>query len=69
MQLMKEYKINEHITLKLEGKTTVIYIKNLRFIHCKKLVLDVLINDIPSLETVKSIDVIAERLKLPKLIV
>lgn len=60
---MKEYKINECITLKLESKTTVIYINNSRFIQCKKLVLDIPINDILSFETINSIDEVAERLK------
>lgn len=63
---MKEYKINDYITLKLEGKSTVIYIKNSRFIQCKKLVLDVPIADTPSLETAESIDEVAKRLKKSK---
>lgn len=58
---MKEYKINELITLKLEGKSTVIYVKNSRFIQCKNLILSILIDDIPALEDIKSIDETTEK--------
>ena len=60
---MKEYKINDYIILKLEDDSTVIYINNSRFIQCKKLVLDVSIDDIPSLGTAESMDDVAKRLK------
>jgi len=47
---MKEFNINEFLTLKLENGNTVIYINNVRIIQCKYLLLN---NKIKNIEQVK----------------
>ena len=60
---MKEFKVNDYITLRLEedGKTNI-YIKNQLFRQCKYLLLDIPIEEITSLDEIKSIDEAAEKL-------
>jgi len=53
---VKTYKINEFITLKLEGKKTIIYVNNKRFDQCKFLLLNIPIKEIPSTYKINSID-------------
>ncbi|KKK96985.1 hypothetical protein LCGC14_2657320, partial [marine sediment metagenome] len=36
-----EFEVNKHITLKLEGKDTVIYVDGVRFDICKMLLLNI----------------------------
>ena len=61
MPFEKEFRINEHITLKLEGEKTKIYINGILFLHCNLLLLNIPIENLPSLEEVDSIDEIDER--------
>ena len=53
---MKEYKINEFITLKLENRKTVIYVKGKIFIQCMRLVLQISERDIEEYHDIDSID-------------
>ncbi|MHA1293214.1 MAG: leucine-rich repeat domain-containing protein, partial [Promethearchaeota archaeon] len=59
---MREFKVNDYITLKLENKKTVIYVAGKRFLHCKFLLLQIDPDDVESLDDVESIDAAAERL-------
>lgn len=59
---MKEFKINDFITLKLEGLKTVIYVCGERFEQCKFLLLLIPEREIPKLEKINSIDEAAEML-------
>jgi len=54
-----EYKINEFLSLKLEGifkLRTQIYVKGKRFLQCKRLVLNILKKDVPIYDEIDSID-------------
>ena len=51
-----EYKINEFLSLKLEGGKTQIYVKGRMFLQCKRLVLDISKKDIPMYDEINSID-------------
>ena len=42
----KDFKINDYLTLKLEGGRTIIYVKNQPFRQCMYLLLDIPIQDI-----------------------
>lgn len=53
---IKEFKINEYITLKLEYNNTNIYINNILFLHCKYLLLNLSNDDIPKYDEIESID-------------
>ncbi len=57
-----EFIVNEYITLRLEGKNTVIYIKDQRFRHCKYLLINVTPQNIGEFEDIKSIDDAAQLL-------
>jgi len=58
----KEFRVNKFITLKLEGKDTIIYVNGERFDQCKFLLLDVPLDEITSLDAIESIDEAAEKL-------
>ena len=47
---MKEFKINEYLSLKLESTTTSIFVKDKRFNQCKYLLLDVPLNGLDSVK-------------------
>jgi len=53
---MTEFKINDLITLKLEGAKTGIYLNDVRFNQCKSLFLDIPISDLPKYDDASSID-------------
>ena len=53
---MLEYKINEFLTLKLEGGRTQVYVKGKRFLQCKRLVLNISKKDVPIYDEINSID-------------
>lgn len=53
---MLESKVNEFLTLKLENSITNIYIKDKKFIQCKRLVINILKQEIPKYDEVNSID-------------
>ena len=57
---MKEYKINEFLSLKLEGGITQIYVKGKRFLQCKRLVLNISKKDVPIYDEINSIDEAAD---------
>ena len=58
----KEFKINEYITLKLEGEKTNIYVKDQLFNQCKFLLLNIPIDKISSFDEIESIDEAVEKL-------
>ncbi len=60
---MLTFRVNEHITLSLENKKTVIYVNEKEFMQCKHLLLNIPINETDSLENIKSIDDAAEVFK------
>lgn len=51
-----KFKINNYITLRLEGSETVIYIADERFRQCKFVIFEVPYKDLSSLDNVNSID-------------
>ncbi len=59
---IKEFKVNDYITLRLEKGKTFIYVKGERFDQCKYLLLNIRIDEITSLEDIESIDEAAEKL-------
>ncbi|KKN30097.1 hypothetical protein LCGC14_0837490 [marine sediment metagenome] len=58
---MREFKVNNLITLRLINDKTVLFVNNREFKQCKMLLLNVLINE-ESTEEIKSIDDIASYL-------
>ncbi len=61
---VREFQVNEYITLKLENSETFIYIKGDRFIQCKYLLLNIQVDEITSLDKIDSIDEVAEELEI-----
>ena len=59
---MKEFKVNEFITLKLEDLKTVIYVAGEKFQQCKFLLLNIPIEDVVNFTNIESVDEAAERL-------
>jgi Leucine-rich repeat (LRR) protein len=57
---MKEFKVNEYITLKLERGSTSLYVKNKLFRYCKYLLLSVPLSDVEKYEEIDSIDEASE---------
>jgi len=57
---MKEYKINEFLSLRLERRGTQIYVKGERFLQCKQLVLNISKKDVPIYDEINSIDEAAD---------
>jgi Leucine-rich repeat (LRR) protein len=57
-----QFKVNEYITLKLVNNQTNIYINNQLFQQCKYLLLNIPVEEITTLEEIKSIDEAAEKL-------
>jgi len=53
---MKEFKVNEYISLRLESEQTVIYIKGKCFHHCKSLLYNVPVKEIKDYEDIQCID-------------
>ena len=53
---MKEFKVNEYITLKLENEKTNIYVANKRFRQCSFLLLDIPVTEMKSFDEIESID-------------
>jgi len=51
-----KYKINDYITLKLEGQRTVIYVKGQRFLHCKLILIEIPVEKVENYEDFSSID-------------
>lgn len=57
---MREFKINEYITLKLENRKTNIYIADQLFNQCKFLLLNLPLDELNTINEIKSIDDAAE---------
>ena len=53
---MKEFKVNEHITLKLEEEGTSIYVDGECFEQCRFLMLDIPLKEVEKFDEIKSID-------------
>jgi len=58
----KEFKVNDYLSLKLEGNSTNIYVKGRLFQQCKFLLLNIPIDEITSFDAVESIDEAADKL-------
>lgn len=58
----KEFRINQHLSLKLEGSRTYIYVDNRRFHQCMYLLLNLDANKIEQYDEIKSIDEAAIKL-------
>ena len=61
---MKEYIISDFLTLKLENGKTNIYIKGKKFLQCKRLMINILKQDVPIYDEIDSIDEAADTFKL-----
>ena len=59
---MKTFTINDYITLKLEGNSSIIYVKGERFNQCKYLLMEIPISKISSFDEIESIDEATKRL-------
>lgn len=59
---MSEFRINEHLSVRLEEGKTIIYVDNERFSQCKFLLLNIRVDEIKSLDKIQSIDEASERL-------
>ena len=59
---MKEFKINEFITLRLEEEKTAIYVAGERFQQCKFLLLNISVDQVSTLTDVESVDEAAKKL-------
>lgn len=59
---MQQFKVNEYITLKLEGGKTNIYVKDQLFRQCKFLLLNIPVDRVSSFDEIESIDEAAEKL-------
>lgn len=59
---MREFTVSEFITLRLEGKDTIIYIAGNRFQQCKYLFLNIPADDLELFDDIESIDEAAEEL-------
>ncbi len=59
---MKEFKVNEFITLKLVDNKTEIFIKNQMFRQCKFLLITIPIEQIDTYNELESIEEAAEKL-------
>lgn len=60
---MKTFKVNNFITLKLEGEKIIIYINGERYDQCKALVLNIPVKEMVGLGEIESIDEAADMLK------
>ncbi len=59
---MKTFKVNDYITLKLEGKNTTIYVGGERFKQCKYLLLNIPADKVDTFDEIESIDEAAKNL-------
>ncbi len=59
---MKEFKINDYITLKLEGTATNLYLNEVLFEQCKYILFSIPVDQINSFDKYNSIDEIASKL-------
>ena len=59
---MREFKVNDLITLKLEDNKTIIYVDGMQFRQCKYLLLDIPVEQISSFDEIDSVDEASEKL-------
>jgi len=59
---MLEFKVNDFITLRLEGSDTIIYVAGERFRQCKYLLLNTPVEKVSTFNDIDSIDEAAEKL-------
>ncbi len=59
----KTFKINDYLAVKLEGRETVIYVAGEPFIQCKKLLLNIPVENLENFSEIESIDEVADMLK------
>ncbi len=59
---MREFIVNDYLSLKLENGLTNIYIKEKKIRHCKFLLINIPIKEITSLNEIISIDEATEKL-------
>ena len=57
---MSEFRINEHLSVKLEKSKTIIYVEGERFSQCKYLLLNIHIDKISTFDEIQSIDEASE---------
>ncbi|TKJ18690.1 MAG: hypothetical protein CEE43_17405 [Promethearchaeota archaeon Loki_b32] len=60
---MKEFKVNKYLSLKLENNQTNIYVNNKRFNQCRRLLIDIPVSEMKSLEEITSIDELEEKIE------
>ncbi len=53
---MKEFKVNDYFSLRLEDDKTIIYVKGKRFDQCKQLVLNITVEEVSIFNEIESID-------------
>lgn len=59
---MREFRVNEFLSLRLEGEETTIYVRGQAFIQCAFLLLNINVNEMTDLNEIESIDEAAEKL-------
>jgi len=59
---MREFRVNEFLSLRLEGEETTIYVRGQAFIQCAFLLLNINVNKMTDLNEIESIDEAAEKL-------
>lgn len=59
---MKEFKINKHLSLKLENSQTHIYVNGHRFRQCKYLLINIPLDEVDEYKEIDSIDEASEKL-------
>jgi len=61
-KINKTFKINDYLSLRLENKESIIYVKGKRFMHCKYLLLSLPLEEVTAVKDIQSIDEIADNL-------
>lgn len=59
---MTEFRVNEFLSLRLEGEETIIYVARARFIQCAFLLLNIRVDEMSTFDEIESIDEAAEKL-------
>ncbi len=59
---MREFKVNEFLTLRLEDEQTIIYVRGQTFKQCAFLLLNIDVDEMSTFDEIDSIDEAAEKL-------
>jgi len=59
---MTEFRVNEFLSLRLEGEEIIIYVARARFIQCAFLLLNIRVDEMSTFDEIESIDEAAEKL-------